>query len=225
MIYVPFWCRKIPGTHKLSTLSTSMLASGPSDAYQRIIRWTSSNSVTTNGIPAQGTWSYMEDTHHSASVKKPKNTGDTFLTARRCMRATIEMPHGKKSKRTCKCGDSRQTSGHQWKRDFSTYHKTYKNQQAHHYLSKHPLTQSEITYGQPSKNKTQSSGRPYSRDACHTSGSNSPPRTSARKSLAYTPNNGAPNSPKKCGTTPSEYGNAAMMLSVETQTHMSNTTN
>jgi hypothetical protein len=53
-----------------------------------------------------------------------------------------EMPHGKKSKRTCKCGASRQTSGQQWKRDFSTYHETYKNQQAHHYLSKHLLTQS-----------------------------------------------------------------------------------
>jgi hypothetical protein len=101
----------------------------------------------------------MEDTTHAASVKKPENTGDTFLTARRWMRATTKMPHGKKSKRTCKYGDSLQTSGKQWKRDFSTDHETYKDQQSHHYLSKHPLNQSEITYGQPSNNKTQSSGR------------------------------------------------------------------
>jgi hypothetical protein len=142
----------------------------------------------------------MEETAHAASVKKPKKIGYTFLTARRWMRATTEMPHGKKSKRTCKCGDYRHNYGQQWKRGVSTCHETYKNQQAHHYLSKHPLTQSEITYGQPSKNKTQSSGGTYSRDASHTSGSNSPPRMSAPKSLTYTPKNGAPNSPQQCGT-------------------------
>jgi hypothetical protein len=63
----------------------------------------------------------MDETTHDASVKKPKRTGDTLLTARRWMRSTTKMPHGKKSKKTCTCGDSRQTFGQLWKKDLSTY--------------------------------------------------------------------------------------------------------
>jgi hypothetical protein len=68
--------------------------------------------------------SYMEETAYAVYVKKPKRTGDTLSTACRWMRATTKMPHGKKSKRTCKCGDSRQTFGQLWKRDLITYQET-----------------------------------------------------------------------------------------------------
>jgi hypothetical protein len=63
----------------------------------------------------------MEEITHAVSVKKPKKTGDTFLNVHHWMQATIETLHGKKSRRTCKCGDSRQTFGQLWKRDYNTY--------------------------------------------------------------------------------------------------------
>jgi hypothetical protein len=142
-----------------------------------------SNFAITIGIPVQDMLSFMEENAHDVSVNKSKRTGDTFLTVRHWMRATTEIPHGKKSRRTCKCGDSRQTFGRQWKRDYNTYPEILKNQRSQHYLSKYPLIQSGITYGQPFKNKTQSNGRTYSRDACPTSGRNSPLHTSVQKKL------------------------------------------
>jgi hypothetical protein len=63
----------------------------------------------------------MEEIAHDVSVKKPKRTGDTFLTVYHWMQATTETPYGKKSRRTCKCGDPPQTFGQLWKRDYNTY--------------------------------------------------------------------------------------------------------
>jgi hypothetical protein len=81
----------------------------------------SSNFATLTGIPVQDMLSSMEETAHAVSVKKPKRTGDTFLTVPHWMRATTETPHDKKSRKTCKCGDSRQFFGQLLKRDYNTY--------------------------------------------------------------------------------------------------------
>jgi hypothetical protein len=81
----------------------------------------SSNFATITGIPVQDMLSSMEEIAHAVSVKKPKRTGETLLTVSHWMRATTKTPHGKKSIRTCKCGDSRQTFGQLWKRDYNTF--------------------------------------------------------------------------------------------------------
>jgi hypothetical protein len=80
-----------------------------------------SNFATFTGITVHDMLSSMEETAHAVSVKKPKRTGDTLLTVRHWMQATTERPHDKKSRRTCKCGDSQQTFGQLWKRDYNTY--------------------------------------------------------------------------------------------------------
>jgi hypothetical protein len=54
---------------------------------------------------------YTEETVHDASIRKLTKIGDTYLAARPSMWITSEPPRGKKSKRTCKCGVSLQTSG------------------------------------------------------------------------------------------------------------------
>jgi hypothetical protein len=64
---------------------------------------------------------FMEDKAHDVSTRKPKRLGDTSSTVRHWMRATNETPHGKKSRRPLKCGDSRKTFGQLLKRDYITY--------------------------------------------------------------------------------------------------------
>jgi hypothetical protein len=64
---------------------------------------------------------FMEENAHDVSARKPKMIGDTSSTVRHWMRATTETPYGKKSRRPCKCGDSRQTFGQLLKRDYITY--------------------------------------------------------------------------------------------------------
>jgi hypothetical protein len=63
------------------------------------------------------------------------------------------------------------------------------------------------------------------REACPTSGSNSPPHTFVQKNSTYAHKNGVPNSSQHYGTTHFEYGTSAMTPSMDTQTHNSNATN
>jgi hypothetical protein len=108
----------------------------------------------------------MEETAHAASVKKPKRNGDTFLTARPWMRATTEMPHGKKSKRT---------------RLPAEFWTALEKGLQHLSRDIKESTSPPLPFQIPFKNKIQLNGRTFSRDACPTSGSNSPPHTSAKK--------------------------------------------
>jgi hypothetical protein len=64
---------------------------------------------------------FMEENAHAVYVRKPKRIGYTSSTVRHWMRDTTETPHGKKSRRPCKCGESRQTFGQLLKRDYITY--------------------------------------------------------------------------------------------------------
>jgi hypothetical protein len=63
---------------------------------------------------------FMEENTHAVSARTPKRIGDTSSTARHWMRATTKMPRGKKSRRPCKCGNSRKTFGQLLKRDSVT---------------------------------------------------------------------------------------------------------
>jgi hypothetical protein len=64
---------------------------------------------------------FMEENAHDVYARKSKMIEDTSSTVRHWKRATTETPHGKKSRRPCKCGDSRQTFGQLLKRDYITY--------------------------------------------------------------------------------------------------------
>jgi hypothetical protein len=73
----------------------------------------SSNFAIITGTKGLAIRLSKEETIYAASVRKLKNIGDTSLAAHPLMRITTELPRGKKSKRTCKCGVSLQTSGQQ----------------------------------------------------------------------------------------------------------------
>jgi hypothetical protein len=67
----------------------------------------------------------MEETVHAASVRKTKKNGYTSLATHPSMQINTEPPCSKKSKRTCRCSVSLQTSGQQYKKESSTSHKTH----------------------------------------------------------------------------------------------------
>jgi hypothetical protein len=73
------------------------------------------------GTPVQDMSGFMEENAHAVYARKPKRIGDTSSTVRHWMRATTKTPHGKKSRRPCKCGDSRKNFGQLLKRGYITY--------------------------------------------------------------------------------------------------------
>jgi hypothetical protein len=73
------------------------------------------------GTPVQDMSDFMEENAHAVSTRKPKRIGDKSSSVRHLMRATTKTPHGKRSRRPCKCGDSRHTFGQLLKRDYINY--------------------------------------------------------------------------------------------------------
>jgi hypothetical protein len=174
----------------------------------------STNFSTITGTQGFAISLSTEETIHAASVRKPKNIGDTSLASHPSMRSTTEPPRGKSQK---------------WRlpADFWTaIEKRIQHLSQDTQESTNPPLPFQISVNpirnhpkQPSKNKIRSDGRSSTRAACHTSGSNLPPRMSARNGWTCEPKSGAPNSSQQYGTTPFEYDNSSMMHSMQIQMH------